>query len=73
MAKMLVEAGAKLDAKNTKGHTPLDVAAQYGNRVVAEYLSEKSGLPIPKMKEKKKKTTKMMSPIEPPKPENLTN
>lgn len=61
-AKLLVEAGARMDVKNAKGRTALEVAALYGNKQVAEYLAQKSGQEMPKLKEKQKKVTMMKSP-----------
>ena len=35
---MLVEAGAKLGSKNSKGKMPIDVAANYGYKKIVEYV-----------------------------------
>ena len=69
VTKVLLEAGAKTEIKNDKGRTALDVAALYGHKGVAEMIAKKSGQPVPKLKEKKKKTTSMKAPVEPPNPE----
>jgi ankyrin repeat protein len=69
VTKVLLNAGAKMDIKNEKGRTALDIAALYGHREVAETIAKKSGQPVPKLKEKKKKTTSMKAPVEPPNPE----
>jgi ankyrin repeat protein len=39
ITKFLVSKGANVNAKSTRGKTPLDVAKQRGHRAVVEYLS----------------------------------
>jgi len=69
IVKMLVEEGSRLDIRNDKGRNPLDMAGLYGHQKIAEYISEKSGQPMPKMKDKERKTSVMKSPSAPPTPD----
>jgi ankyrin repeat protein len=69
VVKFLVESGASLDAKNDKGRTPLEHAAAYGFKKIAEYLAEKSGKPLPPMKSKQRKTKEMGFIEGPPTPD----
>jgi ankyrin repeat protein len=65
--KLLVEAGASLDLKTEKGRTGLDISALYGHQQIAEYLSKKSGKPIPESKKSKsRKTSEMQAPSDSP-------
>lgn len=68
VVKVLVEEGASMDVKNDKGRTPLDLSALYGYRKMAEYLADKSGKPMPDLKNKEKVLHDMQAPNEPPKP-----
>ena len=71
VVKLLVEEGAKMDLRNDKGRIPLDIAGLYGHRDIAEYIAQKSGKPLPKMKDRQRKTTAMNAPLEPPNPDRI--
>jgi hypothetical protein len=40
--QLLVEGGADIDKASNNGQTPLDIARQFGNAAVAEYLTNES-------------------------------
>lgn len=69
VVKQLVEAGAPLEEENYKNKTPLQLAADYGRESIAKYLAEKSGKPVPPMREKVAKFSEFAAPDEAPAPE----
>jgi len=68
----LVQRKAKLDLKNSKGRTPLQLAARFGYASIAEYLAKALKVPMPKLGHRERTEGGVVeTPEAPPSPDDL--